>query len=1086
MAAYSFNGSTLITVAPTVDTDAVSSLTFTSQYDVSAYITPPVLFGIDFDTTGAKIFLAQGRASAGFYVSSSPLIPPYDITSIGSQIGSANGTTGPAGSNVAGFAYAKDGSAFYSAFDSGLVYEWGTTTPFDQGTMAYTAQFSPTITDALALSEDGTKFYTVANNSIYTYTLATPWRVANNSLLGNTSFAALTTGTITDLSLNITGDQLVLLDSLGTVISLQLATPFVIASYIDRGTRATVPNAVGGAGKLANNGNDFYVGQTATSIIDRYAVTPRNFSNGAFTRNPNILFTGSGKVSVTPYSGFSLRKTNNVITGSSGVTVIPLITASFVAVIKHYIAPSNGLITVKPTESTGWDLARAKPEFLVPAPLAYYPLNSPKYYYKGSQVTRVFSEDGLTLTTLYYGYYSQSIYPSFSRISLSIPFDFNAAYFEDIPFTGIVGDTTPSRAQLSNPDNQATANKYIYTGVTGVDSYNVGGPFSNGNGIYNLFLSDDGLNIYFILSDADNLAYTKFEGMLYQYKTTIPFDFTNVTFVTTLLFTGTLDSGLRFKNNGLTLFFGDAILVEMSVPYDLSTHTFLNEKLFTYSSRNINEIDSLSNGSKSLLSSYINTPQDVYLEGLQEADAVSSDSINYTFTPTGQIYPINIGTTDLIFQASSIDKTQNNTSLFPVSGLLLNPIITPGEAPSSPYLSTPFIRIPKLTNAQYIKVNHPVVTLQSSVIITPEALFHRTQNIAFNPTGNISAVPASKMVGVTRANASVPISLNKFISSNTGATTTLNGFNTQINSRGSYSPNTVNITKFNTLLTSGSGSIATLGGMNKAFSSTVSAPAYGTCALNSFSTGIISKGSIGSFDTVYCRGFLSQLTASTGAISSLDKFTTTLLSNGSMGAVANASLLSFNTALFSSVSTQDVGNARLRAPIISMLRGDVAITGFSTKILSNNHLVVNNSVAYAVNIKSMETTSYTGYGFDYIVRLAGSYYGVKPDGLYLLEGNDDNGSPIDATIRTNETDFGTSHLKQVPYVYIDTESQTTLSTIVDNLFNASELSVFNGRRTQLSKGSKGRYWAFEIKNVNGGLMRVGAIEPNVNKLKRRV
>jgi len=169
-----------------------------------------------------------------------------------------------------------------------------------------------------------------------------------------------------------------------------------------------------------------------------------------------------------------------------------------------------------------------------------------------------------------------------------------------------------------------------------------------------------------------------------------------------------------------------------------------------------------------------------------------------------------------------------------------------------------------------------------------------------------------------------------------------------------------------------------------------------------------------------------------------------------------------------------------------MLSGRVQLQGFTTQIVAGNKLVADNTVVYAVNISNAETTRYLNYNFDSIVRLVGQYYGVRADGLYLLEGSDDNGTPIDAKIKTKDIDFGTSRHKRVPYMYLDTESQTKVTTEVEGKSVASYNSGFGGRRTQLAKGPKGRYWAFEVTNINGDAMILGSLEAHAEVLRRKV
>jgi len=1076
MAAYSITGSTLVTIAPTQIGDAVGSLSQSSTYDASANIPVGKLHSIDFNNNGTIVYLAED-ASPYVNIRHSTLTTPYDISTIGYQIGGYNGGGSGAGAVVAGFAYAKDGSALYTAFNnagSGTIYEWTTATAFDPASMAYAAQFSPVVSENIAFSLGGTRLYALSNNTIYTYVLSTPWRITTQSLLGSTSFAALTTGLFTDLSFSADGKSLVLLDSLGNVVSLYLATQDLVSSYIDRGTRATVPNAVGGLGKLANNGNDFYVGQVSTSLLDRYSVSKRNFGHGVYARNPNIQFVGAGRVSLIPNSSISVYMTHKVINGTSPVIAIPTSAMNFIAVIKHYQAPSTTVITAKASPSTGWDLSRAMQVGVIPSDVV-----------SGTITWSELTPDGRQVCTFYLDYNNSTSAELFSLRTLSTPFDVNSGITDVIPNTPINPVGQASLADLNSATNQTN----LFRPITAIDSgngYLFTTPFGGVVGATpdDIFMSPDGLNLYITSSDDYNSGNTLKGSALYQYTTPNPFDFSTIYYkAVAILDFYAAGATFKFSPDGKSLFHNVVLLATLANPYDLSVLAFVGKPVIS-SPIPGDFIDLSEDGRKAL----VGDPTSNLISSLVQGSIVySTDGATATFTPD-PVAPHEVRRGGDYYSPQGLSK-QWGKSLYSEIGIQspwYGITISQGHTASNAIANIPYVRIPVTGNTKYVRPHHPVVILKPTISVFSTAVFHRVQSIRMSGSSLVNVIPNSVMVGITRANAGLVVVLGKTVTSNTGAISSVNGFYIDLTSRGSYSPNTVNITGFSSQLSSGSGSIALLGGMNKALTISVTAPVYGTASLTGFTSGILSKGATGSVGQVSFRGFLNKISATTGAVCALSGFSSTLSGVAQTGSVARGLITGFSTAIQSSVSIPNVGIAVLRAPVISLLHGDCSVAGFSTKILAGSQLVVNNSVAYAINIKTMETTQYIGYDFDYIVRLGGEYYGIKPSGLYRLSGNDDDGLPIDATIRTNETDFNTSKLKHVPYVYIDTEDQTTLSTLVDGVLSASQLSVFNGRRTKLSRGSKGRYWAFEISNVNGGNMRVGAIEPIVDVLKRRV
>jgi hypothetical protein len=148
--------------------------------------------------------------------------------------------------------------------------------------------------------------------------------------------------------------------------------------------------------------------------------------------------------------------------------------------------------------------------------------------------------------------------------------------------------------------------------------------------------------------------------------------------------------------------------------------------------------------------------------------------------------------------------------------------------------------------------------------------------------------------------------------------------------------------------------------------------------------------------------------------------------------------------------------------------------------------VLPGKVAYAMNIKTGETTAYTNFDFISIIRLGFNFYGVKADGIYLLSGTTDNGAIIDARIRTAQSYYSTNQFKQNAKVYIDTEDTTTVTPIIDNVVGIGQTSEYTGRKTSLGRGYKGKIWQWEIANYRGNPMRIGALEVLFDELSRRV
>jgi hypothetical protein len=138
-----------------------------------------------------------------------------------------------------------------------------------------------------------------------------------------------------------------------------------------------------------------------------------------------------------------------------------------------------------------------------------------------------------------------------------------------------------------------------------------------------------------------------------------------------------------------------------------------------------------------------------------------------------------------------------------------------------------------------------------------------------------------------------------------------------------------------------------------------------------------------------------------------------------------------------------------------------------------------NNAALVMNILTGEVTRYTNFPFDNIVEIDGKNYGVRSDGLYVLETaiTTDSlptaGTVINGQVQTKETDFGTYHSKRCPYMYVNGDTQLTITPIVDGVEKLPHLTSFSGRKTYLARGVSGRYYSFKIE----GIKKLYGLEP---------
>lgn len=142
---------------------------------------------------------------------------------------------------------------------------------------------------------------------------------------------------------------------------------------------------------------------------------------------------------------------------------------------------------------------------------------------------------------------------------------------------------------------------------------------------------------------------------------------------------------------------------------------------------------------------------------------------------------------------------------------------------------------------------------------------------------------------------------------------------------------------------------------------------------------------------------------------------------------------------------------------------------------------------YAVNTVTGVSTKYTDYGFNSMFKgHDGKYYGVKADGLYLLEGQ------VDSMVDFGDLAFGTSALKRLAYMYVSAQSSDKIKLLVTDAGTTYEyLTTDKGSETRTHRvhpgwGMRSNYFGVKLKNTNGAELMVDSVEIAASPLSRRV
>lgn len=136
-------------------------------------------------------------------------------------------------------------------------------------------------------------------------------------------------------------------------------------------------------------------------------------------------------------------------------------------------------------------------------------------------------------------------------------------------------------------------------------------------------------------------------------------------------------------------------------------------------------------------------------------------------------------------------------------------------------------------------------------------------------------------------------------------------------------------------------------------------------------------------------------------------------------------------------------------------------------------------------------THYSSYNFDAFAQIGGRYYGVAADGVYLLEGESDEGREITARIDFGTQKLSSAELKSIPSVYAGMAS-TQAATLVVGTRQGEYRYVQRGhaprlqtQRFDLGRGLRDTHYDFALEVPAAGL-ELDNMEFGATKSTRRI
>lgn len=147
-----------------------------------------------------------------------------------------------------------------------------------------------------------------------------------------------------------------------------------------------------------------------------------------------------------------------------------------------------------------------------------------------------------------------------------------------------------------------------------------------------------------------------------------------------------------------------------------------------------------------------------------------------------------------------------------------------------------------------------------------------------------------------------------------------------------------------------------------------------------------------------------------------------------------------------------------------------------------------------MNSKNFALTEYSNFNFNSFAKLNGKHIASNGSGIYELEGSDDAGTDISASVKPRVSDFGTSLLKRLSGAYFSIKNIGTMTAkAVDENGDeggtrafTSSTDKYKTRRVKFAKGERSRFWTTEINNVSGSDFEISTIELQMEETTRRI
>lgn len=153
-------------------------------------------------------------------------------------------------------------------------------------------------------------------------------------------------------------------------------------------------------------------------------------------------------------------------------------------------------------------------------------------------------------------------------------------------------------------------------------------------------------------------------------------------------------------------------------------------------------------------------------------------------------------------------------------------------------------------------------------------------------------------------------------------------------------------------------------------------------------------------------------------------------------------------------------------------------------------------VGYAMNTETGAVSEYDNFDANSFARFRNQYLCATDEGVFILDGDDDDGLPIAASVVTGLSDLGSRQLKHVLKAWFGYTADGSLVFKVmttdrrekkENWYKLSPIDsdVPTDNATRVSKGLQSLYWQFGVTNIDGADFGLDTIKLLPMQLTRR-